>query len=146
MPVPNGGDQCVTMTHAADNAAMIAAAVGNEAAAGNAFNCATSSLITYDELVKLCAKAAGVDAEIAHYDPKGFEKPEGFKFKFPFRDTPFFVSVDKAQDLLGFKEKHTIAEDIAWYYADNYVAQKGLEKEVDFADDDVVLTATLSKA
>merc|ERR1719327_1254485 len=40
VPVPNGGDQSVTMTHAADNAAMIAAAVGNADAAGNAFNCA----------------------------------------------------------------------------------------------------------
>ena len=80
---------------------------------------------------------------LVHYDPKEHEVPKGF---FPFRDTPFFVSVDKAQGLLGFKEKNTIAEDIAWYYADNYVAQKGLEKEVDFADDEVVLTATLSKA
>merc|ERR1711904_607665 len=30
VPVPNSGDQMVTMTHAADNAAMIAAAIGNE--------------------------------------------------------------------------------------------------------------------
>ena len=139
VPVPNGGDQCVTMTHAADNAAMIAAAVGNEAAAGNAFNCATSSLITYDELVKLCAKAAGVDAEIAHYDPKGFEKPEGFKFKFPFRDTPFYVSADKAASLLDFAPANTIAEDITWYYADQYVAKGGLDKDLSWKDDDVVL-------
>ena len=33
VPVPNGGDQLVTMTHAADNAAMVAAAVGNEVVA-----------------------------------------------------------------------------------------------------------------
>ena len=96
VPVPNGGDQLVTMTHAADNAAMIAAAIGSPAAVGEAFNCATSSLITYDDLVALCAKAAGVAGEVAHYDPKGFAKPDGFKFKFPFRDTPFYVSVDKA--------------------------------------------------
>merc|ERR1711871_1583670 len=96
---------------------------------------------TYDELVALCAKAAGVDAEIAHYDPKGFDKPDDFKFKFPFRDTPFFVSVGKAQKLLGFKEANVLANDIEWYYKDNYVAQKGLEKQIDFADDDLVLTA-----
>ena len=141
VPVPNSGDQFVTMTHAADNAAMVAAAIGNEAAVGQAFNCATSSLITYDDLVKACAKAAGKEVEIVHYDPKGFEKPEGNKFKFPFRDTPFFVSVDKASKLLGFKEKNVIANDIAWYYADNYVAQKGLEKEISFTDDAVVLSA-----
>ena len=51
------------------------------------------------------------------------------------------MSADKAQKLLGFKEKNVIAEDIAWYYADNYVAQKGLEKEIAFADDEVVLSA-----
>merc|ERR1719331_1365271 len=68
VPVPNGGDQMVTMTHAADNAAMIAAAVGNAAVAEQAFNCATSSLVTYDELVRLCAKAAGKEPVIAHYD------------------------------------------------------------------------------
>lgn len=141
VPVPNAGDQPLTMTHAADNAAMIAAAVGNPAAVGQAFNCATSSLVTYDELVQLCAKAAGVEAEIAHYDPKGFEKPDEFKFKFPFRDTPFYVSVDKAQQLLSFKEANVIASDIEWYYKDNYVAQKGLEKDLDFSDDDIVLTA-----
>ena len=31
-----------------------------------------------------CAGAASKAADIALYDPKGFEKPEGFKFKFPF--------------------------------------------------------------
>jgi len=143
VPVPNAGDQLVTMTHAADNAAMIAAAIGNEAAVGEAFNCATSSLVTYDELVQLCAKAAGVDATIVHYDPKGFEKPEDFKFKFPFRDTPFYVSVDKASKLLSFKEQNVIADDIAWYYEKNYVAQKGLEKEVNLADDEIVIAAAL---
>ena len=55
VPVPGDGSQFVTMTHAADNAAMIAAAIGNEKAVGEAFNCATSSLITYDELVEACA-------------------------------------------------------------------------------------------
>jgi len=141
VPVPNDGDQFVTMTHAADNAAMIAAAVCNPAAVGQAFNCATSSLVTYDELVQLCAQAAGVEANIVHYDPKGFEKPDGFKFKFPFRDTPFYVSAAKASELLGFKEANVIANDISWYYKDNYVAQKGLEKDVSFADDAVVLGA-----
>ena len=141
VPVPGEGTQYVTMTHAADNAAMIAAAVGCEAAVGEAFNCATSSLITYDELVKACAGAAGVEANIQHYDPKGFEKPDNFKFKFPFRDTPFFVSVAKAEKLLGFAPKHRIADDIGWYYADNYQAQGGAEKDVSFEDDDIVLGA-----
>ena len=51
------------------------------------------------------------------------------------------MSVDKAQRLLGFEEAHTIAEDIAWYYTENFVAQTNLEKEVDFGEDAIVLTA-----
>ena len=90
-----------------------------------------------------CASAAGKEAAITHYDPKGFEKPDGFKFKFPFRDTPFFVSVEKAEKLLGFTPKHKIADDIAWYYSENYVAQGGLDKELAFDDDSIVLGAAL---
>ena len=140
VPVPNAGDQLVTFTHAADNAAMVAAAVCNDKAVGEVFNCATSSLISYDELVTACAKAAGVEAKIEHYDPKalpeGVELPKGF---FPFRDTPFYVSADKAVELLGFKPKHTILEDINWYYADNYVKQGGKDKEVTFELDEKLI-------
>lgn len=133
VPVPNGGDQQVSMTHAADNAAMVAAAVCNPAAVGEAFNCATSNTVTYDELVRLCAKAAGVEATIAHYDPAKI--PEGSKFKFPFRNTPFFVDVSKASKLLGFVPANNIAEDIGWYYNDNYVGSGGAAKEVDLSVD-----------
>lgn len=132
--VPNDGLQQVTMTHAADNAAMIAAAVGNEAAAGEIFNCATSTLITYDDLVRMCAKAAGVEAQIVHYDPKDFDIPKGF---FPFRDTPFFVSADKAAERLGFAPKKLLEEDIGWYFDNNYQADDG----VDFGLDDTILAS-----
>lgn len=103
------------------------------------FNCATSSLITYDEVAALCAKAAGADVAIKHYDPKAFELPKGF---FPFRDTPFFVSVDKAAELLGFAPKHVITEDIGWYFSDNF---KGAT-EPDFSADEAVLEALSAKA
>jgi len=139
VPIPGDGTQMVTMTHAADNALMIANAIGNDAAVGESFNCATSSLISYADLVTACAGAAGKTAEIALYDPKGFEKPEDFKFKFPFRDTPFFVSAEKAAKLLDFQPNHNIAQDISWYYTDQYVAKGGLEKELKFADDDIVI-------
>jgi len=132
--VPGDGSQMVTMTHAADNAAMIAAAIGNKAACGEVFNCATSTLISYDELAALCVKATGSEVEIKHYDPKAFELPKGF---FPFRDTPFFVSADKAADLLGFSPKYDIAEDISWYYSDNFKPAA----DPDFSNDEVILAA-----
>ena len=89
-------------------------------------------------------EAAGKEAKVMNYDPKGFEKPDGFKFKFPFRDTPFFVSVDKAADLLGFSPKFSIVDDISWYYSDQYVAKGGLDKELSFDDDELVLGAELA--
>jgi len=136
--VPGDGSQLVTMTHAADNAAMVAAAIGNSRAVAQVFNCATSKLITYDELARACGAAAGVaEVPIVHYDPKAasLEIPKGF---FPFRDTPFYVSADKAKDLLGFEPKHSIAEDCSWYFEQNYKAQGGLDKDVDFALDEAL--------
>ena len=48
-------------------------------AAGEVFNCATSSQITYDDLATMCGKAAGNEAtKIVHYDPKKFDIPKGF--------------------------------------------------------------------
>ena len=128
---------------------LIAAAIGNEKAVGEAFNCATTLLITYDELVRKCAGAAGVDCEIAYYDPKGYVKPsDDFKFGFPFRDTSFFVSAEKAKTLLGFEPKHDIAKDIGWYFESNYKASGAMEKakKLSFEDDDLVLTAKLNAA
>jgi nucleoside-diphosphate-sugar epimerase len=56
-----------------------------------------------------------------------------------FRDTPFFVSAAKAERLLDFSPSFDLKDDIAMYYNDNYKAQGGLDKEVSFADDVVVL-------
>ena len=44
--VPGDGSQLVSLTHAADNAAMIAAALGNSKAVGQIFNCGTTNFIT----------------------------------------------------------------------------------------------------
>ena len=54
-------------------------AVGCEAAVGQTFNCATGDLITYDALVRECARAAGVEADTAHYAPG--PQAEGFKYR-----------------------------------------------------------------
>ena len=55
--VPGDGSQLVSLTHAADNAAMIAAAIGNSKAVGQIFNCGTTNFITYKDLAKLCGVA-----------------------------------------------------------------------------------------
>ena len=119
VPVPGDGSQSVTFTHAFDNAAMIAAAIGSEKSIQESFNCATSDLLTYNELVQLCAGAAGKEAKICNYDPEAVEVTSK-ELGFPFRETPFFVSVDKAKNLLEFSPQYSIKEDIDWYFKDNY--------------------------
>eukprot|EP00965_Chrysotila_dentata_P191798 6174761-Pleurochrysis_carterae.AAC.1 len=96
-------------------------------------------LISYDNLVSLCGSAVGVPADIRHYDPKAVEVPKGF---FPFRDTPFFVSVDKATQLLGFEPKHSIEDDIGMYYSNNFKPAS----EPDFSVDDMLAEATAAAA
>merc|ERR1712039_853447 len=114
---------------------MIAAAICSPASVGEIFNCASSKLITYDALVKLCGAAASSPVSIEHYNPKDFEIPKGF---FPFRDTPFFVSADKAERLLGFQPKFSIEQDIQWYFDANYKANGGMDKEVDLSKDEEI--------
>jgi len=41
--------------------------------------------------------------------------------------------------LLDFAPANTIAADISWYYSDQYVAKGGLNKELSFDEDDVVI-------
>ena len=60
MLVPGDGSQLVSLTHAADNAAMIAAALGNSKAVGQIFNCGTTNFIT---CVAAHAAAHGAAAE-----------------------------------------------------------------------------------
>ena len=59
------------------------------------FNCGTDRL-SYDEVADLCAKAAGSEADIRHYDAALG------KANFPFRLTDFYVALDMAKDKLGW--------------------------------------------
>lgn len=54
------------------------------------------------------------------------------------------MSADKAADLLGFAPKNNIKDDISMYYNDQYVAKGGLDKEIEFSDDDIVLGAAIA--
>jgi len=63
--------QLTVITHAADIADIITSAVNDhEAAAGSIFNAVSGRAVTFDGLVRLCAKAAGMEPEIVHYDPR----------------------------------------------------------------------------
>ena len=59
VPVPGRATSSV-VAHAEDVATMMAAAVGNDAAAGQIFNAVTNRAVTLNGMVEICAKAAGV--------------------------------------------------------------------------------------
>ncbi|KAG8100308.1 hypothetical protein GUJ93_ZPchr0013g36628 [Zizania palustris] len=84
VPIPGSGMQVMNIAHVRDLAGMLALAVESlDAAAGKIFNCVSDRAITFNGLVKMCAAAAGVDAEIVHYDPAAVSVDA--KKAFPFR-------------------------------------------------------------
>ena len=89
------------VAHAEDLATMLAAAVGNPAADGQIFNAVGDRGISLDGMAKLCAKVAGAEAQIVHYDPKGVEGVD-VKKAFPFRPVHFYAEPRAAKRLLGW--------------------------------------------
>lgn len=72
------------IAHVRDLSSMLALAVENpDAANGTIFNSVSDRSVTFDGLVRLCAKAAGVEANIVHYDPKdvGVDAKKAFPFR-----------------------------------------------------------------
>ncbi len=72
------------ISHVSDLSSMLTLAVEKPAAAnGSIFNAVSDRAVTFDGLVRLCAKAAGKEAEIVHYDPKaaGVDAKKSFPFR-----------------------------------------------------------------
>ena len=99
--IPGSGVQMTVVAHAEDLATMLAAAVGNPAADGQIFNAVGDRGISLDGMAKLCAKVAGAEAQIVHYDPKGVEGVD-VKKAFPFRPVHFYAEPRAAKRLLGW--------------------------------------------
>ena len=140
LPIPNGGDQLVSLTNSVDVAKLLAAAVGNKAAVGEIFNCATDTVVGYDELCQRVGKVCGKDnVKCEHYNPSDFDLPKG---AFPFRNTAFYVDVSKAKSKLGWAPESNLEDDLIWYYED--YQKLGLDKkEIAFEADESILGAFL---
>ncbi|EEH51915.1 uncharacterized protein MICPUCDRAFT_54145 [Micromonas pusilla CCMP1545] len=138
IPVPGSGDQLSVVAHAEDVATMMAAAVGNDAAAGQIFNAVTNRAVTLNGMAQLCAAAAGAEPKIANYDPKNL--PDGVEVKkaFPFRPIHFYSYPAKALELLDWAPKHDLASDLKERFA-FYVASGRDKKEMTFETDDKIL-------
>lgn len=82
--IPAPGIQVTNISHVRDLSSMLTLAVGKpEAANGSIFNAVSDRGTTFDGLVRMCAKAAGKEAKIVHYDPKavGVDAKKAFPFR-----------------------------------------------------------------
>ena len=123
VPVPLHGDQLVCLTHEQDTAALIASAIGNPAALQETFNCGSDRYISYRNLVGAIHKVtaphrspASTTEEEVHeprilsYDPSAYPHWDGSGVQvFPFRSETFVASSSKAQRLLGWRPRGTVA-------------------------------------
>ena len=140
VPIPGSGDQLSVVAHAEDVATMMAAAVGNDKAAGEIFNAVTNRAVTLNGMVQICAAAAGVEPNIVNYDPSTL--PEGVEVKkaFPFRPIHFYSYPAKALEVLDWKPTHRLESDMAERFA-FYKASGRAEKAMEFELDDKILAS-----
>ena len=110
---------------------------GNAAAVKQHFNVCSDRYITFEGIVKILAKAAGVEPQIVHFNPDEVKDFAGSKF-FPFRTQHFIASPEKAKQELGWQPKHNFVED-APQLVEAFKQSGRLEKEVDFSIDDQIL-------
>eukprot|EP00613_Pedinella_sp_CCMP2098_P047011 CAMPEP_0171837168 /NCGR_PEP_ID=MMETSP0992-20121227/12017_1 /TAXON_ID=483369 /ORGANISM="non described non described, Strain CCMP2098" /LENGTH=359 /DNA_ID=CAMNT_0012453329 /DNA_START=14 /DNA_END=1094 /DNA_ORIENTATION=- len=139
-PHPFSGNQLLSLTNAVDAASMISSALSNPKAVNQIFNCGTDTFYAYGQVAEMVAKVVGKEADVKAYDPEKF--PDLKKGAFPFRNTAFYVNVDKAKEVLGWAPKSDLATDLKMVY-EQYKALGKDKKEMDFSTDDEILTKAI---
>mmetsp|Transcript_21166 Transcript_21166/g.29923 ORF Transcript_21166/g.29923 Transcript_21166/m.29923 type:complete len:381 (-) Transcript_21166:121-1263(-) len=128
IPIPGDGSQLVSLTCSEDVASLLVSPmskgdpkVEEAATTQRYFNCGTDQLVSYKDVACLCAEVAGIAPSDVQIESTGTEKSDDF----PFRATNFYVAPDKAKSTLGWEgPKHTLKEDLVWYYEDYKVRKK----------------------
>lgn len=142
VPIPGSGMQVTNIAHVRDLSSMLVLAVEKPSAAkGNIFNAVSDRAVTFDGLVKLCAKAAGREtAAIVHYDPKSIGIDA--KKAFPFRNMHFYAEPRAAKEILGWKSSTNLPQDLKERF-EEYVAIGRDKKDIKFElDDKIVLESS----
>ncbi|XP_030444096.2 chloroplast stem-loop binding protein of 41 kDa a, chloroplastic [Syzygium oleosum] len=137
VPIPGSGMQLTNISHVRDLSSMLTLAVENPtAASGNIFNCVSDRAVTLDGMARLCAKAAGREVKIVHYDPKTIGADA--KKAFPFRNMHFYAEPRAAKEILGWKGTTNLPEDLRERF-EEYVKIGRDKKPMDFPIDDKIL-------
>lgn len=134
--VPGNGKQITSITPVPDLTNMIAKAIGNPNAYNALFNCVGERTITLDGMVELCAKIAGAEPKIIHYDPEavGVE----VKKAFPFRPVDFYAAPKAAMDLLDWTPIEDLEKVLTERYEYYTTSGRG-GKDLSFEIDDVII-------
>lgn len=140
VPIPGSGMQLTNIAHVKDLSSMLVLAVQKPFAAnGNIFNAVCDRAITFDGLVKLCARVAGKNADIVHYDPKSLDVDA--KKAFPFRNMHFYAEPRAAKEILGWQSTTNLLEDLEERF-EEYIAIGRDKKEMKFDLDDKILESS----
>lgn len=137
VPIPVPGIQVTNISHVRDLSSMLALAIENpDAANGTTFNAVSERAVTFSGLVKLCAAAAGKEAEIIYYDPKALGIDA--KKAFPFRNMHFYAEPRAAKKKLGWKSTTNLPIDLKERF-EEYVAIGRDKKDIKFELDDKII-------
>lgn len=145
--LPGTGSELTALTDVRDIASMLAAAVG-KGMKNETLNLVNTRCISFDGIVKMCAKVCGKEATTVYYDPEAMkDKVEGFQVKkqFPFRPRHFFADPGESVAKLSWQPEFSgtpagLEATLKLCY-DEYVSL-GLDKgDVNFSLDDKVLAA-----
>mmetsp|Transcript_27355 Transcript_27355/g.30264 ORF Transcript_27355/g.30264 Transcript_27355/m.30264 type:complete len:389 (-) Transcript_27355:86-1252(-) len=147
LPIPGDGTQLVSLTNAEDVASLLASPLNNEKAAieTRIFNCGTDQLVSYSEVAQMCVDSINdkVDEKevsspkFVYYDSEKFGKAN-----FPFRLNNFYVAPNLAKEKLNWEgPTHSLKEDLASFYYDNYKQRGGNQGDVKNLEKDEKITS-----
>lgn len=142
IPIPGNGMHITQLGHVQDLAAAMTRVLGSRQAIGQIYNVSGDRYVTFDNLARACALAAGKQPEnlqIVHYDPKQFDFDK--KKAFPFRLQHFFAAIDKAKRELDWNPQYDLISGLKDAFTNDYLATGRDKAEVDFSLDEQILAA-----
>jgi nucleoside-diphosphate-sugar epimerase len=137
VPIPYDGKQLVSLTNVQDVATLLLSPLNNMNGAlqQRYFNCGTDQIVSYNDLVYLCADMARVprfNVKIEYFDPEVL----GTKGSFPYREKDFFVVPDVAKQILHWPGAQcTLSDDLIWYFDQYKNKRNGITKNISLIKD-----------
>lgn len=136
--LPGRGDTILQLGHVKDLVNGLLLTLNNPKAIGEMFNLSGEELITSRGLVNLAGTLANKEVKYQVVDTHKLGIHD--KKIFPFEDSTYFISIKKAQDILGFKPAIKLEDGFKEMYL-NWSKDTGLDtrKEMDYSIEDSII-------